>query len=94
MEKLIELEYGYTMSEASKVIYNNKMETISAEEYATICDRKRKYAESYFESNEGELDELDRQGRLLQVFSNSDDNGGTAYYIAEPESVDINSSGS
>lgn len=89
-EKLIELEYGYSMAEQTKIIYNNKMETISAQEYATLCERKRAYAESYFESNDRELDELDQQGKLLQVFANETEDGGQAYYISQPESFTIN----
>ena len=95
MSKLIELEFGYLIDSETKVVYNTKMEIVSAQEYATICDNKRRYAESYLDSNASELDELDREGQLLQVFSNEnqtqDEHGNlvmahTAYYIAEPTS--------
>ena len=88
MSKLIELEYGYTMDSDSKVIYNNKMEVTSTKEYETLCTRNKAYAESYFDSSDNELDELDKAGQLLQVFSNETEDGGQAYYVSEPISFE------
>ena len=87
MEKLIELEYGFMMNSANKEIYNAKMETVSETEYETLIKNKRKYVESYFPSSEQELDMFDREGRLLQVFSNETEDGGTAYYVVEPDEI-------